>query len=295
MKRRYSFFACLFSVFAYTFACAAPLLAQPSPQAQAEPSPSGTPPAEALYDAAYDRWKALPMRAFATYVSHIEVTRKNRIERRIERIAYRRSDNICLTVGVPLDERDRPDAPSVTDRCLAPDYSFTFVPQRAPGHGGGLPVPLATPGPQATPAVATIGHVVVRTRPYDVAFAGDELIGGTTAAHLVLRPVVNPERHILRDLWIDRATNGVVRLHGVAPLVPPLATVDFTADYAVGPQSETLSAVRGFAKAQLLLLKIGADFTFEHTDVAYPESLPDWYFEKNGYAEHARAAASPAP
>ena len=264
--------------------------AQASPQPPAAKEPSAT----ALYDAAFDRWKKLPQSAFATYVTHVEVTRKDRIQKRINRIAYRRSDNTCLTVGVPLDASDRPDPPTVTDRCLAPDYSFTFVPQRAPGHGGPLPVSLATPAPEAT-AAGTIGHVTVRTRNYDVVFLGDETIRGTPAAHLGLRPFGDASKHILRDLWIDRATNGVLRLHGVAPLIGPLATVDFTADYLIGPQSQTLSAVRGFAKAQLLLVKLGADFTFEQSDFAYPETLPDWYFEKNGYATHVRASPSPRP
>jgi hypothetical protein len=265
-----------------------------SASAQASPQPSaaaGLSPG-ALYDAAFDRWKKLPQSAFATYVTHIEIMRKGRTEKRINRIAYRRSDNICLTVGVPLDAKDRPDAPTVTDRCLAPDYSFTFVTQRSPGHGGPLPVSLATPAPEETP-VATIGHVRVRTRNYDVTFAGDETIQGLPVVHLALRPVGDTSKHILRDLWIDPRTDGVLRLHGVAPLVGPLATVDFTADYDVGPQSQTLVAVRGFAKAQVLLIKLGADFTFEQSDFAYPASLPAWYFEKNGYADHMRATAAP--
>jgi hypothetical protein len=263
-----------------------------SAQASPQPSPATGFSAVALYDAAFDRWKNLPQSAFATYVTHVEITRKGRTEKRINRIAYRRSDNICLTVGVPLDARDRPDAPTVTDRCLAPDYSFTFVTQRSPGHGGPLPVSLATPAPEET-AVATIGHVRVRSRNYDVTFAGDETIAGVAVVHLSLRPFGDANKHILRDLWIDPLTRGVVRLHGVAPLVGPLATVDFTADYDVGPQSQTLTAVRGFAKAQLLLIKLGADFTFEQTDFAYPASLPTWYFEKNGYADHMRATAPP--
>ena len=265
-----------------------------SAQTSSQPSPGAELSATALYDAALDRWKKLPQSAFATYETHIEVTRKNRVQKRINRIAYRRSDNICLTVGVPLDARDRPDPPSVTDRCLAPDYSFTFVPQRAPGHGGPLPVSLATPAPEGT-AAGTIGHVTVRTRNYDVVLLGDETIRGAPAAHLGLRPFGDASKHILRDLWIDRETNGVVRLHGVAPLVGPLATVDFAADYLIGPQSQTLSVVRGFAKAQFLLVKLGADFTFEQTDFAYPAALPDWYFEKNGYATHVRPSPPPRP
>lgn len=266
-----------------------------SAQASPQPSPGTELSAAALYDAAFDRWKKLPQSAFATYVTHIEVTRKNSTQKRINRIAYRRSDNTCLTVGVPLDARDRPDPPTVTDRCLAPDYSFTFVPQRAPGHGGPLPVSLATPAPEGPPAAGTIGHVVVRTRNYDVAFVGNETIRGAPAVHLGLRPFGDASKHILRDLWIDRATSGVLRLHGVAPLVGPLATVDFTADYLIGPSSQTLSVVRGFAKAQILLIKLGADFTFEQTDFVYPAGLPDWYFEKNGYATHARATPSSSP
>ena len=250
--------------------------------------------AAALYDAAADRWKALPKSAFATYVTHVEVTRKNRVTKRVERIAYRRADNVCLTVGVPLDGRDRPDSPSVTDRCLAPDYSFTFVPQQTPGHGGPLPLVMSTPLP-VTEGPATIGHVVVRARPYDVAYAGSETINGISVTHLSLRPFGDPAKHVLRDLWIAPDTDAVVRLHGVAPLLAAVATVDFVADYDVGPDSQRLSSVSGFAKAQLFLVKVGADFTFAQTNYAFPSSLPFWYFEKNGYASHLRSLASPGP
>jgi hypothetical protein len=201
-----------------------------------------------------------------------------------------------LTVGVPLDPQDRPDAPSVSNRCLAPDYSFTFVPQRTPGRGGPLPlaIAIATPGPESS-GPATIGHVVVRSRPYNVAFAGTETIRDVAVTHLTLRPFGDPAKHILRDLWIATGSNAVMRLHGVAPLVAAVATVDFVADYDVGPQSQTLASVSGFAKAQVFLVRLGADFAFAQTDYAYPATLPAWYFEKNGYASHVRSLESPPP
>ncbi len=238
-----------------------------------------------LFEAAYDRWHALPQTPYATYVAHINVLRKGRLLERIERTAYRRKDNMCLIVGVPLDAHDRPDPPNVSDRCLAPDYAFTFVPQRDPGHGGPLAIDIATPAPEAS-LPSTIGHVRARARAYDISLAGEEVVRQIAVAHLTLRPVGDPGKHILRDVWIDRATNAVVRLHGVAPLFGPVATVDFTADYDTAAQSETISRVSGFAKAQLLLVKLSADFTFAQTDYAFPASLPAWYFEKDGYARH---------
>jgi hypothetical protein len=192
----------------------------------------------------------------------------------------------CLVVGVPLDARDRPDAPNVTTRCFAPDASFTFVPNgEAPGVGL-LPVDEATPAPAATDAPKTIGRVTARARAYDVAYVGDEDIDGIRTAHLALRAYRDPDHHVLHDVWIDRATRGIVRMHGAISLAAHAASVDFAVDYDETPTTQLVRRVSGYAKAQLLLVKIGGDFVFTLTHAAYPTTLPDWYFTKNGWRDH---------
>ena len=250
-----------------------------------------------LYDMAYDRWKALPAAPYATYDAHFVATFRGKRQERAYTVAYRARDGQCLVTGTALDARDRPDPPQVTDRCFGPDFAFTFVPQRRNARGasalGGVPLDIPTPEPGPSQAPRTIGRVSVRSRPYAVTTVGDETIGHTPTVHLALRPLRDPARYILRDLWIDRTTNGVVRLGAEVEAGANLAHVSFVATYAQDAKTQTLQNLTGYVKAQLLLVKVGADVSFAQTSYAYPVTLPDWYFDKNAYRAHR--AASPAP
>ena len=234
----------------------------------------------ALYDAVYDRWRALPRDPFATYEQTVRIVRKGRTVVRHDRVAIRERDHLCRIVGVPLDAADRPDASKLTDRCFSTDAAFTLVPQDANDATGPLPVDVATPEPDATTGPRTIARVTTRVRPYEVTLVGDETVDGVATTHLALVPYRDPASHLVRDLWIDRATNGVVRLHGVASLAARFASVDFVADYAEDARSQALRTVSGYAKAQLLLLRVGADFAFAIDDVAHPETLPEATFAR---------------
>ncbi len=247
-----------------------------SVRAQTALSPSES---VALYDAAYDRWHALPRAPFATYDAVTRITRRGREQTRRSTVALRARDHVCRIVGVPLDARDRADPPRVTNRCLFPDSALTFLPQAQAGAGP-LPIDIATPSPETSEAPRTIAHVTARARTYDVTYAGNETVDGIRTVHLALRPYRDPGKHLVRDVWIDRSTNGVVRLHGVASLAASLASVDFFADYDEGATTQVLRHLSGFAKAQLLFVKAGADFTFDLTNAAYPATLPDALFDR---------------
>lgn len=250
----------------------------------AAPATLETTDARALYDAAYDRWRAIPRAPFATYEETVRIVSRGRPSVRRENVAYRRHDSRCLVVGIALDAHDRPDAPQVTDRCFSPDSSFTFLPHSGPLSAGPLPLDFATPSPADEPK--TIGRISARARTYDPTYVGDEQIGTARAAHLALRAYGDVRKHVLRDIWIDRATRGVMRLHGDAALATRVASVDFTVDYDETATTQIVRHVAGYAKAQLLLVKLGADFDFSLVREAYPASLPPWYFEKNGYVAH---------
>ncbi len=277
-------------VFVLGALAACTLGAAPDVSGSPAPPPVATPTASqatALYDAAYDRWRALPIPQFATYASLLTVDVRGRRERtRAYAVAYRRHDNTCLVVGVPLDVRDRPDAAQVTNRCLAPDYAFNFVPQY--GGSGPLPLDIATPAPEEPGAQRTIGHIVVRSRPYAIAYVGTESIGGTETQHLALRPLGNPRERILRDLWIDPATKGIVRLRGETTFKGGLVRLGFQADYAETATTQALVRVTGGAKAQMLLVRVSGGFAYGLSDVVYPARLPAWIFE----GRNARSAGA---
>ncbi|GAC1492838.1 MAG: hypothetical protein NVS1B2_06630 [Vulcanimicrobiaceae bacterium] len=83
----------------------------------------------------------------------------------------------------------------------------------------------------------------------------------------------------MRDVWIDRATSGVVRLHGEAELAARVAHVDFVADYTEDARTQVLRDLHGFAKAQVLFVRSGADFRIEFANFTYPADLPQSLFE----------------
>jgi len=262
-----------------TFALAAAACATVAgaPQASAQNS------AEALYDSAYARWAALPLAAFATYDGRITFVRNAKSKTRLETIVYRRSDRRCRIAGVALDAHDKPDPPEVTDRCFAPDYAFTFVPQSGAGAAAidlDVPTPVPSGESESGPAAApkTIGAVQVRVRPYAVVFAGDEIVEGKETAHLSLRPFRDPRKNVLRDVWIDRLTNGVVRLRGEATAGPDVLHVIFDAYYFEDGSSQTLHRVEARAKAQILFVRESGTISLELTNIAYPASIPSSVF-----------------
>jgi hypothetical protein len=268
-------------------ALAAALAVMPASPPPAPAPPASAPPsATALYDAAYDRWRALPLPPFATYATHGVATRKGRIQEWKDDVWYRESDGRCTIVGVALDARDRPDPPDFESRCLSPGYSFGFVPQHNAVGGNSLPLEVPTAEPSADAGPKTIGAITVRSRPYAVALAGTETIEGKSVVHLSLRPYRDPGKHILRDLWIDPATDGVVRLRGEATASAHLVRIVFDASYDESQTEQTLRLITGYGKAQLFLIKIGADFNYALDDFTYPAALPDWYFDRKAYFAH---------
>ena len=251
------------------------LAASPASPAGAD----GPPSPRALYDAAFDHWRELTVPPFSTYDGKLTIVRDGKSQLRLYTVAYRAADRRCRVTGVAIDARDRPDPTYVTQRCVRPDLSFTFVPQKSDaGDATGLNLNIPTPEPSEAADIKTITSVRARSRPYDVTFAGNETIDGKETTHLALRPYRDPAKHILRDVWIDPATNGVVRLRGEATSGPNLIHVDFTATYAEDANAQTLARVDAFAKAQLLLFHESGNISFDLTNVAHPAALPDATF-----------------
>ncbi|HEY3676876.1 MAG TPA: hypothetical protein VGK84_12895 [Candidatus Tumulicola sp.] len=71
------------------------------------------------------------------------------------------------------------------------------------------PPPNLAPDPFAPPSIATVVSV---DRAYAATLAGTDTIGSHRAYHLVLRPLGNPVKLPLRDVWIDRTSFAVAGL-----------------------------------------------------------------------------------
>jgi hypothetical protein len=257
------------------------------------PAPSPTSIGGYWYDKAYDHWRSLPREHFATYDTDLVYTFKGKRKERKQHVAFRYHDGRCLIVGIPIDSRDRPDKTQITDRCFGPDFSFAFVQQRLGGFKN-APIEIPTIAPtdaptaQASGEPKTIASVKTRARPYDVTFVGYEQKDGKNTIHLSLVANIHPADHLLTDMWIDPTTSGVVHLRAEA-VVGRIARLTFEASYDEDANSQTLTSVVGYAKGQVLLIRIGLDFTYRQSNIAYPDTLPDWYFDQTAYDEHQRA------
>ncbi len=260
------------------------------------PPPAPTSAADYWYDRAYDHWRALPRERFATYDTDFSYTFKGKRKERKQHVAFRYHDGRCLIVGVPLDSRDRPDKTQITDRCFGPDFSFAFVQQRLGGFKN-APIEIPTPPPTDAPAASasdapkTIAAVRTRARPYDVTFVGYEQKDGKNTVHLALVANIHPADHLLTDMWIDPETSGVVHLRADA-VAGRIAHITLDASYDEDATSQTLTSVTGYAKGQILLVRIGLDFVYRQSNFEYPDTLPAWYFDQAAYDAHKRAAAS---
>jgi len=131
-----------------------------------------------------------------------------------------------------------------------------------------------------------IACVSARNRPYDVSLVGDETMDGVATAHLRLVPVGDPGKHVLRDVWIDRRTDGVVALGGEAHLPGHVVRIDFRAHYDEDGDRETLRRVDGRAKAQLLIVSARTDVSYDLSNYTYPEVIPAWTFDLASYRKH---------
>jgi hypothetical protein len=76
-----------------------------------------------------------------------------------------------------------------------------------------------TPTPEPTPSLAEIATVYAKNRAYDVSLVGTETLDGTPAYHLALKPLREPKRYRLRDLWVDTTTYAPRKLVEVANFI----------------------------------------------------------------------------
>jgi hypothetical protein len=136
----------------------------------------------------------------------------------------------------------------------------------------------------------TIASVVSVAKPsYDISLAGvNELPGGGSAYHLRLKPLGDPAKHNLRELWVDAANFNILRavVDGTyAPdpnsrVVPSTATEDFG---QVGPYWVMIHHTWTYAD---MLDHIVLRFDSTEKKMSFPREIPAWYFDENQFAAH---------
>jgi hypothetical protein len=155
-----------------------------------------------------------------------------------------------------------------------------------------IPTPEPTNGPYKT-----IGSVVVvGESDYNVpkvTVEGDTL-------HLILTPRRDPERNVLREIWVDKHTfvlRKVIahdRLFVQGDDVYPVIftyTLGYLDGYVVithldGIVLPIVRKDRSGTIGEKTYTGDGQKVTYDYQDITFPGSLPSWYFDPRTYAQH---------
>lgn len=211
----------------------------------------------------------------------------------------RNTDRAALVRTVYRDDYESDmsfDRPALNqDRDPGPPTADLFE----PAHPQPINV-VPTPEPTFAP-LKTIGSVVAIGEPdYRVSkmtVEGSDL-------HLVLVPRRDPERNVLRELWVDKHTYVVRKViahdrlfaegDGVYP-VKFTYTLGYLDGYVVitrldGVVLPIVSRDRAGQINEQAYDGDGATVTYRFEDITFPQSLPSWYFDPHEYGSHVADA-----
>jgi hypothetical protein len=205
-----------------------------------------------------------------SYTYHIWV-------RNLDRAALGRKALIAPAMGFP--EFMRPAFNE--DRDPGPPTADLFEPAPA------KPRPVSevpTPEPLAT-QYKQIGSVTV-TGEYD--YYVDKVAVEGDLDHLTLRPIRDPERNRLREVYVDKNTLELVRLVTHDRLFDENANKIYNALFDI-----KISMLQGVPIVTSIHGIVGDGYDgdgkvvdYTYSNITFPESLPAWYFDARSYAQH---------
>jgi hypothetical protein len=211
-----------------------------------------------------------------SYTMHVWVRNVDRaaLRRQVFRDEYRGP----LTFDRPAFNEDRDPGPPTAD---------VFEPAPARPH----PVSeVPTPEPHYTP-LPVIGSVrALIENDYRV----DSLKAEGDQLHLQIYPIRDIERNRLRDVYVDAKTLELKKLIATDKLF-----VGVNGKGGIFPVTFTITIgnVQGYPVVTNLHGVVGGGFNgdgqevdYQFTDIAFPASLPAWYFDARTYAAHQNDA-----
>jgi hypothetical protein len=253
------------------------------------PAPSPTLSPTQILSRALEKLRSDPVPDYAVWTNFWQINRGEAESwstwRLAERFAERNSDGVQNVVeSVPTRGSQLPDA-NVSSVFEGP-FAWTMRPAAAVQA---VPAPMQ---PDVS-GLKTIASVTAYAPPaYAVDLIGIETVHGHNAYHLRLSPLSEPERHNLRDLWIDVETFDLWEAHlvGKYPALvpygtPPLVQSDITAFF------EPVLTYRIVYRLVWHYTFDGSYFAFRTSivEIAFPSVLPDWLFDSAAYARHEKA------
>jgi hypothetical protein len=210
-----------------------------------------------------------------SYTKHFWVRSSDRAA--LSRMVFRDEARGELTFDRPAFNEARDPGPPTAD---------VFEPAPSRPH----PVSeVPTPEPRDTPIPVIGGVRTFLEADYHVdtvAVEGDEL-------HLSITPIRDVERNRLREIYVDRKTLELHKLIATDKLFidrGPVFPVTFTI---------TMGMVQGIPVVTDLHGVVGGGYNddgkevdYQFRDIAFPATLPDWYFDARSYAQHANSGPS---
>jgi hypothetical protein len=143
---------------------------------------------------------------------------------------------------------------------------------------------VPTPEPLAT-QYKQIGSVTV-TGEYD--YYVDSVTVEGNLYHLMLRPIRDPERNRLREVYADKNTLELARLVAHDRLFDENVNKIYNVIF-----DEKLSMLQGVPVVTSIHGIVGDGYDgdgkivdFTYTNIAFPATLPDWYFDARSYGQH---------
>lgn len=237
-------------------------------------------------------WLATKSQApYLEYVMDQANSHKGRItgtltENVVQRRADRRSWN--LTLGGTMYP---PQTVKIGRHYLIPD---AFLPYRSESAPSGVLPAFDTPDPTALKTIATVRNTIS----YEVTLVANERLDGCgEAAHLKLRPLHDPERYNVREMWVRLTDNRLCkgtfssRLYqeqGEGMAYP-------TIDTAVLDDRGLVVSWHSFVQYHFIVATYAGNNDGSFSNVKWTQQEPQYLFDRAQWTAHVAAMQSPAP
>jgi hypothetical protein len=255
---------------------------------------------EGIYQSVRDAVDGISSPPYIAFTLQDASSRKYALEQDRVRILVRVSDGNAFVVPIrTMDGNPAPRTPRVVTGGLVPgtpiyragDFPLAdFGLRRKASSRRGIFEADTTPEPSQSAAPGqTIATVQAVNVAYRIVNLGDTTLDGHDVYHLGLTPLYDAGHHVLREMWIDKATF-LPRKYVAERFVDAgafafryLVTVDTA---VIDGRLVNTDAVGYFNVNRALVVHYSGEGKWSISGVSFPASLPDWLFDPQTYGVH---------